>query len=320
MAKGSGAGKATGRQKNIRYLLAGLAIVIIIVVLAEVVFFPPKDISPGAENTWSLSGTNRLTFNDRTPPSVKSVILNEAANYTLEKISYDSYGISVYGLLRIPKNVQKPPVVIILPAATVTKEANSPMAEALGSWGYASLTLDERGNGGETKGISPMDIMSGYDAYRNGGIPSQYAQIHDILLGYEYLRSRDDLDGGNILVLGESMGGRFSIIAAGIEPGLKAAFVVSSGPYGLDAGNNTGAQRFVESIEPATYLPELPPRKLVMFHFTGDPIIPVASGRALYDAASQPKAWYQYNGTVHGLYSDTYAPDLHTELESIFGR
>jgi uncharacterized protein len=226
----------------------------------------------------------------------------------------------VYGLLRIPKNVLKPPVVIVLPAATVSKEADSAMANALCSWGYASLTLDERGNGGETRGNSPMDFTTGYNAYLNGGMPAQYAQIYDVLLGYDYIRSRKDLDGGNISVLGESMGGRFAVVAAGIEPGFKAAFVVSSSPYGIDAGNNRDVQKFVDSIEPATYLQNLPPRKLVMFHFTNDTIIPIAYGRSLYDSASQPKAWFPYNGSVHGVYSDMYAPDLHAELRSIFGR
>lgn len=165
-----------------------------------------------------------------------------------------------------------------------------------------------------------MDFTTGYDAYRNGDMPAQFAQIYDVLLGYDYVQSRKDLDGGNISVVGESMGGRFAIAAAGIEPGFKAAFVISSGPYGLDAGNNLDALRFVNSIEPATYVRKLPPRKLVMFHFTNDTIIPVTSGKSLYDNASQPKAWYQYNGSVHGIYSDIYAPDLHTELRSVFGR
>jgi fermentation-respiration switch protein FrsA (DUF1100 family) len=165
-----------------------------------------------------------------------------------------------------------------------------------------------------------MDFMTGFEAYRRGDMPAQYAQIYDVLLGYDYVRSRQDLDSGNIVVLGESMGGRFAVIATGIEPGVKAAFVVSSSPYGLDAGNNTDAIRFVDSVEPATYLPKLPPRKLAMFHFTDDPIIPISFGKSLFDNASQPKVWYQYNGSVHGVYSDIYAPDLHAELRSVFGR
>lgn len=294
--------------------------VIVIMAVIVTVFIIPKTNDQTTETPWSVDESSHLSFGHRELIAPQADLIEDTGNYSLEKVTYGSYDTKVYGLLRVPKNVSKPPVVIVLPAATVTKEADAPMATALSSWGYASLTLDERGNGGETGGRSPMDFTTGYEVYRNGGMPAQYSQIYDVLLGYDYVRSRDDLDGGNIAMLGESMGGRFAVVAAGIEPGLKAAFVVSSGPYGLDAGNNRDAIRFVSSVEPATYLKNLPPRKLVMFHFTSDPVIPIAYGRSLYDAAGQPKAWYQYNGSVHGVYSDRYAPDLHAELVSIFGR
>jgi uncharacterized protein len=308
------------RPRNNRYFLVGLATLVVILVLVVTALYVSKMNDQTPEITWSVDGSQALSFNNRDIAFPQAILIEDTANYSLEKISYSSYNTKVYGLLRIPKNVTNPPVVVVLPAATVSKEADSAMANALSSWGYASLTLDERGNGGETKGSSPMDFTTGYHAYRSGDMPAQYAQIYDVLLGYDYVRSRKDLDGGNISVLGESMGGRFAIVAAGIEPGFKAAFVVSSGPYGIDAGNNTDAQRFVDSVEPATYVKRLPQRKLVMFHFTNDTIIPIAYGRSLYDNAGQPKAWYQYNGSVHGVYSDIYAPDLHAELRKVFGR
>jgi uncharacterized protein len=307
-------------QTNKRNFLIGLSLVIVILAVVMIVFSLPKMNKDTKETTWAVDESHVLSFSHREDATTHATVIEDTANYSLEKISYPSYDTTVFGLLRIPKNVTKPAVVIVLPAATVSKEADAPMAKALSSWGYASFTLDERGNGGETKGISPMDFTTGYNAYRSGDMPAQYAQIYDVLLAYDYLQSRKDLDGGNISVLGESMGGRFAVIAAGIEPGFKAAFVVSSSPYGLDAGNNTDAIRFVDSVEPATYLKRIPPRKLVMFHFTDDPIIPISYGRSLYDNASQPKAWYQYNGSVHGVFSDIYAPDLHAELRSVFGR
>jgi dienelactone hydrolase len=310
----------TARSWSYRSLLIGLSTLIIILALVAISSCVSHTNDQAAKTTWSLDGSNALSFSNRTLVAPHASLIENTANYSLETIRYDSFNMTVYALLRIPKNVTNPPVVVVLPAATVTKEGDSPMAEAISSWGYASLTLDERGNGGETKGISPMDFRSGYNAYLSGDTPAQYAQIYDVLLGYDYIRSRNDLDGGNISVLGESMGGRFAVVAAGIEPGFKGAFVVSSGPYGLDAGVDADAIRFVGSVEPATYLEKLPPRKLVMFHFTNDTIIPIDYGRSLYDNASQPKAWYQYNGTVHGVYSDVFAPDLHAELKSIFGR
>ncbi len=314
MAEKSKAG-ITGQVKSPSFLI-GISALIVVLVLAVSIFVFDQTTGPA----WSLDGSGALSFPPRGAANPQAYMIEDAANYSLEKISYSSYDTKVFGLLRIPKGVTLPPVVIVLPAATVTKEADSAMAGALCSWGYASLTLDERGNGGETRGSHPMDFMTGYTAYRNGDMPAQYAQVYDVLLGYDYLRSRKDLDGGNITVLGESMGGRFAVVAAGIEPGFKAVFVISSSPYGLDAGNDRDALRFVNSIEPATYLKKLPPRKLVMFHFTNDTVIPVTHGKFLYDNAGWPKAWYQYNGSVHGVYSDIFGPDLHTELTNIYGR
>jgi dienelactone hydrolase len=307
------------RTKSNRSILAGLSILIAVLALVMIAACVSHATDQTKKTTWSLDGSNTLSFSNRELVSPHTSLIEDTANYSLEKIRYQSYNTTVYGQLRIPKSVPNPPVVVVLPAATVTKEADSPLADALATWGYASLTLDERGNGGETKGISPMDFRTGFATYLNGGTPSQYAQVYDVLLAYDYIQSRKDLDGSNVSVLGESMGGRFAVVAAGIEPGFKVAFVVSSGPYGLDAGDDKDAIRFVNSVEPATYLKNLPPRKLVMFHFTGDPIIPIEDGRSLYDDASQPKAWYQYNGTVHGVYSDVFAPDLHAELMSVFG-
>jgi fermentation-respiration switch protein FrsA (DUF1100 family) len=147
----------------------------------------------------------------------------------------------------------------------------------------------------------------------------QYAQVYDVLLGYDFIKSRQDLDSGNVAVLGESMGGRFAIVSAALEPGLKTAIAISGGPYGLK-GNDDASTRFIKSIEPANYLSKLSPRKLIMFHFTDDPVIPLNTGKELFAAAAQPKAWHQYNGSVHGIYSDIYAPDLRDELRSVFGR
>jgi uncharacterized protein len=312
-------GKVT-RPRNNPYFLVGLSMLIVLLVLVVSMFYLSKMNDQTTETTWSVDGSNELSFSHRELVAPQANLIEDTANCSLEKISYYSFDTTVYGLLRIPKNVSEPPVLVVLPAATVSKEADSAMARALCSWGYASLTLDERGNGGETTGSSPMDFSTGYNKYRSGDMPAQYAQIYDVLLGYDYVQSRKDLDGGNVSVLGESMGGRFAVVAAGIEPGFKAAFVVSSSPYGLDAGNNLDVMRFVDSVEPATYLKHLPPRKLVMFHFTNDTIIPIAYGRSLYDNAGPPKAWYQYNGSVHGVYSDMYAPDLHAELMGVFGR
>ncbi len=314
-AREAEAQKRKNRNKLLTFAIA-LATLTIVLVIAYVIFFSGQG---GDSHVWHLDSSGLLAFDARPAVSASSAPVEATQNWTLEKISYQSFGDAVYALLRIPANVSRPPAVIVLPGATVNKEADAGMAKALASWGYATLTLDERGNNGETPGPWANDLNSGYAAFANGGDPVQYEQVYDVLLAYDYIRSRNDLDTGNVAVLGESMGGRFAIVATALEPGLKAAFTVSGGPYGVQGSDETQA-KFMKSIEPAGYLSRLPPRKLVMFHFTNDTIIPVAGGRQLFDAASQPKAWHEYNGEVHGVYNSTYAPDLHDELKGVFGR
>ncbi len=46
-------------------------------------------------------------------------------------------------------------------------------------------------------------------------------------------------------------------------------------------------EQFIKSIEPADYLSKLPsPGKLIMFHFTDDPVIPVDTGQAIVRCGS----------------------------------
>ena len=140
------------RPGNTRSFLVGLAILIVILVLVVTALYVSKMNDQTLEPTWSVDESYALSFSHRDIASPQVILIEDTANYSLETIRYSSYDTSVYGLLRIPKNVTNPPVVVVLPAATVSKEADSAMANALCSWGYASLTLDERGNGGETEG------------------------------------------------------------------------------------------------------------------------------------------------------------------------
>lgn len=296
----------------------GLALSVTCIAIVLISFFFTGH---GTNNkAWTLDDSRLLTFSRSENTDASATLLDSTPEYTLEKVTYKSFGDTVYALLRIPANATKPPVVIVLPGATVNKESDAAMANELCAMGYASLTLDERGNNGETTGPSAMDINAGYNDYRAGKDPVQYKQVYDVLQGVDYIASRSDLDGSNVIVLGESMGGRFAIIAAAIDERLKGVVVVSSSQYGLEKGNDLDINKFITSIEPGSYVSKLPPRKLVMFHFNNDTIIRVDMAKQLYDMAGEPKSWHVYDGDVHGVYSDAYAGDLRSELREMFGR
>jgi uncharacterized protein len=309
---------AERKRKNRNLMLTvtlALGTLVIALVIAYLLFFNGGS---GAGKIRHLDGAGLLAFDARPPVKATSVPVETTAKWSLENVSYRSFSVDVHALLHIPANVSHPPVVIVPPAASINKEADHALAEALAFWGYATPTLDERGNNGETPGPSAMDTPGGYQAFASGGDPVQYEQAYDVLLGYDYIKSRSDLDGSDVAVLGESMGIRTAIVSAALEPGLKGAVEISAGPYGPPY-YPTPSEQFIKSIDPANYLSKLPPRKIAFFHFTCDTIPLVALGKQLFTAASQPKAWHEYGGTAHGLYSDVFAPDLHDELRGVLG-
>jgi dienelactone hydrolase len=308
------------KQKNKTLLYMGIGSIVFIAVLGFFFFAWYSQLPQDDTKLWTIDAAGDLGFGDRGSISARIESTDMAANYTLQKIVYKSFGDDVYALLRIPKNVTRPPVVVVIPAASITKEADHATAEALCDMGYASLTLDGRGNGGETTGDFEGNWTAGYDAFLKGGDPVQYKQVYDVLKGLDYVKSRSDLDGGNVSLLGESIGGMWAIVAAGIEPQFKGVITVSSSDFDFNGSADPGAVQFINAVMPSRYLGNITPRKLAMFQFVNDSLVPMADGKALYDKASEPKAWHLYNGTTHGLYDKAYAADLQAELKEMLGR
>jgi uncharacterized protein len=280
----------------------------------------PQNNTTTSGGTWSIDSSGKLSFSPRGPITADSdAMVENTSNYTLENISYSSLGGEVYALLRIPKNVTNPPVVIIDPALTMTKEMDEPTAEALCGMGYATLTLDQRGLG-QTGGNYYINNYSlGFSEFVNNETPVQYEQIYDILRGLDYVKTRPDLDGNDTAVLGESVGSVFAIDAAGIEPQFKGVITISGFDPGYSGTDNAQANEFMYALMPSKYLPDLPPRELAMFQFDNDSIISLSMSKALYNEAQDPKAFYLYNGTTHGMWNDVLAQNMSIALKSILG-
>ncbi len=309
------------KEQSRRLLYTGICAVVFILTISFLFIIWYTPIPAQSEKLWSINNsTGKLDFTPRDPIEGSAQQIEKGDNYTLEQVVYKSFGDDVYALLRKPTNVTKPPVVIVLPAAGITKEADQPTAKALCDMGYATLTLDERGLGQTDGGIDERDWQSGFDAYVNGSTPVQYKQVYDALKGLDYMKSRSDVDGNDVAILGESIGGMWAIVAAGEEPQLKGVVTISSSDFALPNTSDTRATTFINAVMPSKYLGSLPPRKLAMFQFDADPIVPMSDGKALFDKASEPKAWHLYNGSTHGLYDPVYAADLHDELKGMLGR
>ncbi len=311
--------KRQKQQKKTR-LYAIIGSIVLVVVVGFFLFAWMNQVSVDKNlKLWYIDASGKLNFSDRGAVNARIVSTNSTENYTLQEVVYESFGDNVYALLRVPKNVTKPPVVVVMPAASITKEADSATAIALCNMGYASLTLDARGIG-ETGGDPQDDWANGFVEFEKGGNPAQYKQIYDALKGLDYVKTRSDLDGNNVSILGESIGGMWAIVAAGVEPSFKGVITISSSDFYFNDTSDINEARFVKAVMPSTYLSSLPSRKLAMFQFDDDSVVPMADGKALYDKASEPKAWHLYNGSVHGLWSPLIADDVHQELIGMLGR
>ncbi|HLZ55994.1 MAG TPA: alpha/beta fold hydrolase [Ktedonosporobacter sp.] len=124
-------------------------------------------------------------------------------------------GVPIYGLLRKPWHVPKPPVVVLMPGLDSVKEEMHNYGDDMLRRGMAVLAIDGPGQG-EMEAERPL--RHDYE------VP-----IHHVI---DYLASRSDVSATRIGLLGVSLGGYFSVRSAAFEPRVKAAICLA-GAYSL---------------------------------------------------------------------------------------
>lgn len=282
--------------------------------------------SPQSSTSWSVSDSGILFYpQNRGKPEYSEKALNDTENFTLSKTVYKSRDAYIYALLREPKiktaerGAGKPmPAAVLLPGALVPKEGQQGLASKLAEWGYVTLTLDERGNKGETKeGVVSLD--EDYASFAQGKEPIQHKMVFDALRAFDILREKKNVDSDNIIILGESMGGRYGAIAAAIEPRIKGYVGISTAGYGINEARvpDKSALKFLKSIDPDNYIGRIAPRKAVMIHSTGDAVIPIAMAEAAFSHAKEPRKLIAAECKTHGFCPEM-EPFLKEELAEIF--
>lgn len=135
-----------------------------------------------------------------------------------ETVSFDSHGLKLSGVVRIPDNAKgKVPAFLLLHGFGSNKEAHWMYltAELLAKWGYASIRFDMRGCG-ESEGARGRVIC--------------LEQVEDTSSALTYMASRAEIDPARIGVLGHSFGAAVAVYAAGVDSRLAAC--ISSGGWG----------------------------------------------------------------------------------------
>lgn len=243
---------------------------------------------------------------------------NETNNYIQEKVIFQSKGTKIYGYLFLPKINNKVPAIVFLPAAQATKEDGGyNNALRLISMGYAVFTIDQRGMG-ETRG-DVANLEQDFSLFVNKKEPIQHQMVYDVLRSFDFLKEVKEVDKDKIAFMGESMGGRFAIIAAAVEKNSKGVVVTSSSGYGNVVQVNIDALDFFKSINPDTYMKLISPRRVIMIHTAGDDVVPLDNALYTFNLANEPKKFVLIKDKEckHG-YCDKMYEGLKKELEELF--
>ncbi len=267
---------------------------------------------------WSLSEKGLIEYpQKRVKPVYTISIVEENEDYVLKKAVFESKGAEIYSLILVPRSEEKVPGSVIAPGAGPTKESRIELAKVLAELGFASIILDQRtfGETGGTVASFEQDITS----LMQGIEPDQHKMVYDILSATDVLKYQKEVDKTKVILIGESMGGRFSIIAAAQDPSIRGVIGISTGGYGTTSDQNfrlTNEQRdFLISVDPDQYISMISPRKIVMLHYDDDTIIPLTVALDTYSHAEEPKKFHLLSGNGHGYYEemDGYLAD---ELEN----
>ncbi|HEX8983542.1 MAG TPA: alpha/beta fold hydrolase [Ktedonobacterales bacterium] len=124
-------------------------------------------------------------------------------------------GLTMWGILRKPAHVARPPVVILVPGLDSVKEELHTYADEFLRRGMATLAIDGPGQG-EMEFERPM--RSDYEVVARAAIDA--------------LERRDDLDVSRVGMLGVSLGGYYAPRAAAFEPRIRAVIALA-GPYAV---------------------------------------------------------------------------------------
>lgn len=246
-------------------------------------------------------------------------LVNKTQGMEVYSVKYKSrdfltYPTTIYGLLFMPSGKKNIPGIVLLPGGGVTKEAESTLAKNLANKGYAVLTIDQRGIG-ETGGVYP-GIEQDYTLFLGGKEPIQHLSVYDALGAYGVLKDTADIDKENIAIAGESMGGRYAIIAGAIEKGFKGVMVISSSGFHVKQDNNQ-ENSYLLSIDPDHYISDISPRLLIMLHGSNDTKVKADDAKLTFSIAKEPKKFFIAEGCGHG-YCDKMNEAITGGFEEIF--
>jgi pimeloyl-ACP methyl ester carboxylesterase len=241
---------------------------------------------------------------------------NSVEIYSLNFKSKDflDYSGLIYGLLFIPKDKKNIPGIVMLPGGGVSKESFITRSIELANLGYAVLVIDQRGIG-ETGGPYPS-LEEDYGIFASGKESIQHLSVYDPLAASDVLRNIKNIDKKNIAIIGESMGGRYAIIATALDERLKGVIAISSSGFHFKDDSQPYTP-YLLSIDPDTYIGKIFPHPVLMLQGDNDSITSLEDAQYTFNLAKEPKRFFIAEGCGHG-YCEKMSEEFKEDLKILF--
>lgn len=257
---------------------------------------------------------------DRGKPDYQIVLSSKGETYDIYNITFLSrpflqYSTTIYALLYLPKIAKQVPALIYLPGGGVPKEGAATLSTFMVKEGYAVLVLDQRGIG-QTEGYF-LSLDDDYKVFSQGKEPIQHLAVFDVLKAFDVLRAVKEIDQKNIALVGESMGGRFALVAAALDNRIKGVIAISTSGYHVTKDVTKPGNEFLLSIDPDQYINKIAPRPLFMLHSKKDSIVPYASAQQTFILAKEPKNFFTAENCDHGFCQEMQEA-LKKDLKDLF--
>jgi dienelactone hydrolase len=223
---------------------------IVVLLMASIIV-----IQPGKAQGQSSRRSDFLQLIDRprVPPAPEVTALAPSGRLAREHFSFAAdVGTRVPGLaLRLTNVRGRLPAAIVLHGTGDSKDGMVPLLEALAARGFLAVAIDARHHGERSAG--PGDyLLAILRAYRTSqGHPFLYDTVWDTMRLLDYLETRPDVDRTRLGLMGISMGGMETYLAAAADPRIAVAVpIIGVQSFGWALANNAWQAR-VETILPA---------------------------------------------------------------------